>query len=277
MTTAVVLTGRPGGTTARAVEVLAGLPPELRLIGGLAVLCRVGVPHRATVDLDALARGLDRYDDAVRSVAVSSTGGGQYVMAGRMELDVIDVRPVSAAALVDQLVAHGDPTLTDLELNAVAHTWAHDTATAMDVSVVSDETHEPLARARRRLVASPAGLVAGKGRSVPLRARSRPEEGGGGPDELGGGGRPRRAPPGGRGAARRLVRVAAGPGPDLPGRAPLRRGRPRPGRGRRHRRRVRAHRLRTPPDTAFGNVDQFGRVSRSEPFRVGADRHAELP
>ena len=176
MTTAVVLTGRPGGTTARAVEVLAGLPPELRLIGGLAVLCRVGVPHRATVDLDALARGLDRYDDAVRSVAVSSTGGGQYVMAGRMELDVIDVSPESAAALVDQLVAHGDPTLTDLELNAVAHTWAHDTATAMDVSVVSDETHEPLARARRRLVASPAGLGAMKATTVPLRASSRPEK-----------------------------------------------------------------------------------------------------
>ncbi len=174
MTTAVVLTGRPGGTTARAVEVLAGLPPELRLIGGLAVLCRVGVPHRATVDLDALARDRDRYDVAVRSVAVSSTGGGQYVMAGRMELDVIDVSPESAAALLDQLAGAGP--LSDLELNAVAHTWAHDTATAMDVAVTSEESHEVLARATGRLVASPAGLVAMKATTVPLRASSRPEK-----------------------------------------------------------------------------------------------------
>jgi hypothetical protein len=175
MSTAVVLTGRPGGTTARAVEVLAGLPPELRLIGGLAVLCRVGVPHRATVDLDALARGLDRYDHAVRSLAVSSTGGGQYVMAGRMELDVIDVSPESAAALLDHLLAQGP--LTDLELNAVGHTWAHDTASTMDVSVTSDEApHDVLARATDRLVASPAGLVVMKATTIPLRAGSRPEK-----------------------------------------------------------------------------------------------------
>ena len=37
---------------------LASLPPELRLIGGLAVMCRVGTPHRTTVDVDAVARDL---------------------------------------------------------------------------------------------------------------------------------------------------------------------------------------------------------------------------
>ena len=36
-----------------APTLLSSLPPELRLIGGLAVMCRVGTPHRATVDLDA--------------------------------------------------------------------------------------------------------------------------------------------------------------------------------------------------------------------------------
>ena len=56
----VVLSGRRGGSTHREVALLASLPPELRLIGGLAVMCRVGTPHRATVDLDALARGLAR-------------------------------------------------------------------------------------------------------------------------------------------------------------------------------------------------------------------------
>ena len=54
--TPVLLTGRPGGTTHREVELLASLPRELRLIGGLAVMCRVGTPHRTTVDLDAVAR-----------------------------------------------------------------------------------------------------------------------------------------------------------------------------------------------------------------------------
>ena len=58
--TPVLLSGRHGGTTHREVELLASLPPELRLIGGLAVMCRVGSPHRTTVDLDAVARDLDR-------------------------------------------------------------------------------------------------------------------------------------------------------------------------------------------------------------------------
>ena len=54
----VLLSGRDGGTTHREVALLGSLPPGLRLIGGLAVMCRVGAPHRATVDIDALARGM---------------------------------------------------------------------------------------------------------------------------------------------------------------------------------------------------------------------------
>lgn len=175
MIDAVVLTGRPDGTTARAVDVLRELPSEFRLIGGLAVLCRVGVPHRATVDLDALARRLDLFDDAIRSVAVSSTGGGQYVMPGRLELDVIDVSPDDAETLTDQLLAHGGE-VTDLEINTVGHTWAHDTATAVDITVLSEDTHQMLTRASGRPVASSAGLIAMKATTVPLRASSRPEK-----------------------------------------------------------------------------------------------------
>ena len=54
----VVLSGRRDGSTHREVAMLASLPPELRLIGGLAVMCRVGTPHRTTVDVDAVARDL---------------------------------------------------------------------------------------------------------------------------------------------------------------------------------------------------------------------------
>lgn len=175
MNAPVVLTGRPDGTTARSVEVLAGLPAEFRLIGGLAVLCRVGVPHRATVDLDALARGLDSYDPALRSVALSAAGGGQYLMPGRLDLDVIDVGEQDAQQLVDRLLATGEP-MTDLELNAVAHTWAHDVATPLDLLVVSDLDGAPLASAADRPVASPGGLVAMKATTVTLRASSKPEK-----------------------------------------------------------------------------------------------------
>jgi len=175
MSNPMVLTGRPDGTTARSVEVLSGLPAEFRLIGGLAVLCRVGVPHRATVDLDALARGLDHYDPALRSVALSAPGGGQYLMAGRLELDVIDVGESDAQSLVDQLLATGEE-ITDLELNAVGHTWAHDAATPLDLVVLSELDGTVLASASDRLVASPGGLVAMKATTVTLRASSKPEK-----------------------------------------------------------------------------------------------------
>lgn len=171
---AVVLTGRPGGVTALAVDVLRDLPAEFRLIGGLAVLCRVGVPHRATVDLDALARGLDSFDADLRRLAVSAAGGGQYRMPGDLELDVIDVSVDDAEQLLEVVVAHGHPT--DLELNVVAHTWAHDTAAPVDVTVMSDADGAVLSRADGRLVASTGGLVAMKATTVTLRASSRPEK-----------------------------------------------------------------------------------------------------
>lgn len=95
----VVLSGRPGGTTHRAVEVLAELPAEFRLIGGLAVMCRVGLPHRATVDLDAITRGLASHHELLAHLAVISMGGGQYRMRNDLDLDVIDIAPESAHEL----------------------------------------------------------------------------------------------------------------------------------------------------------------------------------
>ncbi|HKY16024.1 MAG TPA: nucleotidyl transferase AbiEii/AbiGii toxin family protein [Microthrixaceae bacterium] len=170
----VVLTGRPGGTTHRAVEVLSELPAELRLIGGIAVLCRVGVPHRATVDLDAVTRGLVDQHERLSHLALTAAGGGQYRFAGEMELDVIDVAPDDAATLLDTWAASGP--LTDLELNVVAHTWAHDAASPLDISVVDDERGERLSIAPARMVASPAGLVVMKATTVGLRASSKPEK-----------------------------------------------------------------------------------------------------
>ncbi len=170
---AVVLAGRRDGTTHREVELLAALPAELRLIGGLAVMCRVGTPHRATVDLDAVARDAGAVHDQLVRLALTSSGGGQYGFADGLDLDVIDVAPVPAAELVAQL---GPAPLTDLELNVIAHTWAHDTAQPLDLMAVDDETGAPLAVASGRLVATSAGLVAMKAATVALRASSRPEK-----------------------------------------------------------------------------------------------------
>ena len=105
----VVLTGRADGSTHREVELLSTLPGELRLIGGLAVMCRVGAPHRATVDIDALARGLDRFHDVLVRLALTSVGGGQYTFDGDLDLDVIDVAAVGADDLVTEILGLGEP------------------------------------------------------------------------------------------------------------------------------------------------------------------------
>lgn len=171
----VVLSGRRDGSTHREVEMLASLPLELRLIGGLAVMCRVGTPHRTTVDLDAVARNLPSVHAAIARLAVVSSGGGQYRMEGDLELDVIDVASMTTDALVAEL-ASGGHTMTDLELNVVAHCWAHDAATTLDIAAVDDETGVVLARAEHRYVASAEGIVAMKVTTVPLRASSRSEK-----------------------------------------------------------------------------------------------------
>lgn len=171
----VLLSGRRGGTTHREVELLASLPAELRLIGGLAVMCRVGSPHRTTVDLDAVARDLSGLHDSIARMAVTASGGGQYRFEGALDLDVIDVAPVPASQLVDELVAAGE-RLTDLELNVVSLTWAHDGATPLDVVAVDERSGERLVDAPGRMVATTSGLVAMKATAVPLRASTRPEK-----------------------------------------------------------------------------------------------------
>lgn len=171
----VLLSGRPGGTTHHEVELLDSLPTELRLIGGLAVMVRVGTPHRTTVDLDTVARHLDRHHVVLSRLAHTDGREGQYTFGGNLDLDVIDVAPIPADELATELAASGEP-VSDLELNALAHTWAHDTATALDISAVDEETGEVLATAADRLVATTSGLIVMKASTVPFRASSRSEK-----------------------------------------------------------------------------------------------------
>ena len=143
-------------------------------------MCRVGSPHRTTVDLDAVARDLEGLHESIAGLAVTSSGGGQYRFAGDMDLDVIDVAPVPTDELVGELEsAAGGLTgggLTDLELNVVSLTWAHDGATPLDVVAVDELNGEPLAKASDRMVASISGLAAMKTTAIPLRASTRPEK-----------------------------------------------------------------------------------------------------
>jgi hypothetical protein len=171
----VLLSGRRDGTTHREVALLASLPPEIRLIGGLAVMVRVGTPHRTTVDLDAVARDLTRHHVTLSRLAVTSAIEGRYTFAGEMDLDVIDVSPDSASELAAQLGATDEP-ISDLELNALAHAWAHDTASPLDITAVDNESGEILAAATDRLVATTTGIIVMKASTVPLRASSRPEK-----------------------------------------------------------------------------------------------------
>jgi hypothetical protein len=178
--TSVLLSGRRDGTTHREVELLGSLPDELVLIGGLAVMCRVGSPHRTTVDLDAVARGLTGIHEDIARLALIAPGSGKYRFSGKLDLDVIDVAPGPAGVLADELVSDSlggqVASVTDLELNIVALTWAHDHPSRLDVVAIDEEDGGRLAEARDRPVASTAGLVATKAGVIPLRASTRPEK-----------------------------------------------------------------------------------------------------
>ena len=88
---------------------------------------------------------------------------------------MIDVAPQTIDELVEHFVAAGEP-LTDLELNIVALTWAHDGASPLDVVAVDEVTGDRLADAPQRQVATTSGLVAMKVTAIPLRASTRPEK-----------------------------------------------------------------------------------------------------
>lgn len=138
-------------------------------------MARVGTPHRTTVDLDTVARHLDRHHVELARIALTAQAGGQYTFVGDLDLDVIDVAPVSAHQLAAELMATGE-AVSDLELNALAHTWAHDTATPLDIVTVDEADGLLLAAANGRMVATAAGIVVMKASTVPLRASSRPEK-----------------------------------------------------------------------------------------------------
>jgi hypothetical protein len=106
------------------VRTLIGHPPVV--VGGLAMMCRLSRPYRATTDLDVVdrmlgempqlqvlraARGAEPVDPA--SVLLPTT-------YGQVKVDVLEVRQIE----IDQ--PSDDP---GDRLHAFAHAWANDSAT----------------------------------------------------------------------------------------------------------------------------------------------------
>lgn len=104
------------------------------VVGGLAVMCRVGQPHRATVDLDIVDR---RTRDEVpmleilmavpRATAIEPSSVELPTPAETVKVDVLKVNQAE--------IDHPSDDVGD-RLHASSHAWAHDSATPVRIEVV---------------------------------------------------------------------------------------------------------------------------------------------
>ncbi len=100
------------------------------VIGGLAVICRLRHPYRATTDLDTVNRRTGSEPPQLRllldSGAVASGPAGALVAtpAGDVQVDVLEVTDAELAHLPD------DPTD---RLHVLSHAWAAATATPIRI------------------------------------------------------------------------------------------------------------------------------------------------
>lgn len=141
----VVLAAEVDSVPYRAVARLAEVGPRLpdfALIGGLAVIARLGRPHRATNDVDAVSDDQAGLFDALVADGLLRRGDSVMLDAD-LKLDVIDV-------------SDGD----DDYLPYATHRMAFDTRTAVEL-LVRPRTGGPTASATLP-VARPSALVAVK-------------------------------------------------------------------------------------------------------------------
>jgi hypothetical protein len=134
------------------VRILIGQPPVV--VGGLAVMCRLSSPYRATTDLDVVDRLLG---EVPQLQVLRAARGAEPVepasvllptVYGQVKVDVLEVRQIEIDRPSDD---PGD------RLHAFAHAWANDSATDVTIEVA------PLSGAHvevSALVAEPGPLVA---------------------------------------------------------------------------------------------------------------------
>ena len=147
------------------VRILIGQPPVV--VGGLAVMCRLSRPYRATTDLDVVDRllGATPQLQVLRSAQgaepVEPTSVLLPTVYGKVKIDVLEVRQIE----IDQ--PSDDP---GDRLHAFAHAWATDTATEVTIAVAS--TSGPPVEVST-LVAEPGPLIAMKLQAIMNRATAK--------------------------------------------------------------------------------------------------------
>jgi hypothetical protein len=147
------------------VRTLIGQPPVV--VGGVAMICRLTSPYRATTDLDVV----DRLLGVVPQLQVLRAARGAEpvepssvllpTVYGKVKVDVLEVRQVEIDEPSDD---PGD------RLHAFAHAWASDSATEATIEVA------PLSGAHvevSALVAEPGPLVAMKLQAIMNRAAAK--------------------------------------------------------------------------------------------------------
>jgi hypothetical protein len=147
------------------VRTLIGRPPVV--VGGLAVMCRLSNPYRATTDLDVVDRLLG---DVPQLQVLRAARGAELVEPtsvllptayGQVRVDVLEVRQIE----IDQ--PSDDP---GDRLRAFAHAWASDSATEVTIQVAPLSGRHIEVSA---LVAEPGPLVAMKLQAIMNRAAAK--------------------------------------------------------------------------------------------------------
>jgi hypothetical protein len=159
-----------------AMHALVGAVPELAgrtgnpviVVGGLAVLCRLGTAYRATSDLDTVHRrgsGDLPILEVLLTTGVEKSGPAGALLptpAGLVQVDIIEVTDSELERLPD------DPTD---RLAVLSHDWGARSATLMRISAAGSPVDSGVEVVVR--VAEPGPLVAMKLQSVMNRTTAK--------------------------------------------------------------------------------------------------------
>lgn len=160
-----------GPTMLALVKAIPRIEDMLRrpvvLVGGLAVLSRLGSAYRVTSDVDTANRREDgepaQLDVLLAYGAVATDAAGALISTpdGDVRVDVLEISASQLAELPE------DPTD---RLYLLAHDWAMATATPMSIQVTDGRA---VAAEESVLVAEPGPLVATKLQALPNRSRAK--------------------------------------------------------------------------------------------------------
>ncbi len=151
-----------------ALETLvASVSPEhFALIGGLAVMARLGRAHRGTQDIDTAVDQEGAIPSGLVVVVDTDAPAGKGRAGLRVKVDSIEVGDTSAVDLnLEDLPEEAFPRAFVL-----SHRWAFDTASELTLRCLQRQGPDTIVECR---VATPAALVAMKLQSAPRRPPAR--------------------------------------------------------------------------------------------------------